>query len=148
VWVNNLAFTNTWIKSLLDNLEQNMDKEELVKTLEDCGRNCCKSSGFYKKAQESMEKSQNLDEFLNRLQRVWNHVHKEENRVYVVYEKCYCPLGRALAKQYPEQLRDFCNCSVGWVKEMFESAMKKPVKVELKKSIIRGDNMCRFEVAL
>jgi hypothetical protein len=31
---------------------------------------------------------------------------------------------------------------------MFESALKKPVKVELEKSIIRGDNLCRFKVTL
>jgi predicted hydrocarbon binding protein len=142
-----MSNANSWIKSLLDNLES-LDNETVVKVLEDCGRSCCRSSGYYKKALDSMSKAKDVNEFVDRLGKAWSHLHREGEKVYVVYDRCYCPLGRALLKDYPNQLSLYCNCSRGWVREMFESALKKPVKVELEKSIIRGDELCRFKVTL
>jgi len=143
-----LSNANKWIKSILDDLDENVDEETRVKVLEDCGRNCCRSSGFYRKAQDSMSKAKDQNEFLDNLGKVWSHLKKEGKDVYIVYEKCYCPLGRTLLKDYPSQLSSYCNCSRGWIKEMFESALKKPVKVDLEKSIVRGDSLCRFKVIL
>ena len=143
-----MSNANRWIKSLLDNLKESLDDKTRIKVLENCGRKCCHSSGFYKKAQESMSKAKNNNEFLDKLGKVWSHLLREGENIYVVYDKCYCPLGRTLLKDYSGQLSLYCNCSRGWIKEMFESAIKKPVKVELEKSIIRGDNLCRFKVTL
>ena len=95
-----------------------------------------------------MSKAKDVNEFVDRLVKAWSHLHREGGNIYVVYDKCYCPLGRALLKDYPSQLSLYCNCSRGWVREMFESALKKPVKVELQKSIIRGDDLCKFKVTL
>ena len=142
-----MSNSNKWIKTLLSNLDS-IDKETGIKALEDCGRSCCRSSGYYKKAVESMSKAKDVDEFVDRLGKAWSHLHREGGNLYVVYDKCYCPLGRALMKDYPGQLSAYCNCSRGWIREMFESALKKPVKVELEKSVIRGDSLCRFKVTL
>ena len=142
-----MSNSGKWIKNLLNNLEK-MDGKKVFKVLEDCGRDCCRSSGYYKKAVESMSKAKDVDEFLDRLEKSWSHLHRKGGDIYVVYEKCYCPLGRALMKEYPGQLSAFCNCSRGWIREMFESALKKTVKVELQKSVIKGDNICRFKVTL
>jgi len=95
-----------------------------------------------------MSKAKDINEFLERLGKVWSHLQREGENIYVVYDKCYCPLGRALLKDYPGQLSSYCNCSRGWIREMFESALKRPVEVELEKSIIQGDNLCRFKVIL
>jgi len=51
-------------------------------------------------------------------------------------------------KDFPGQLSAYCNCSRGWIREKLESALKKPVKVELEKSVIQGDSLCRFKVTL
>jgi hypothetical protein len=95
-----------------------------------------------------MSKAKDLNEFLDKLGKVWSHLHREGENLYIVYKKCYCPLGRALLKDYPGQLSSYCNCSRGWIKEMFEYALKKPVKVELEKSIVHGDNLCRFRITI
>jgi predicted hydrocarbon binding protein len=42
----------------------------------------------------------------------------------------------------------YCNCSRGWAKALFEGATGKPVEVNMEKSIINGDDQCRFEVIL
>jgi hypothetical protein len=95
-----------------------------------------------------MSKAKDVNDFLDRLRKVWSHLQREGENLYVVYDKCYCPLGRALLKDYPAQLSSYCNCSRGWIREMFESALKKPVKVEIEKSIVRGDNLCKFKVTI
>jgi hypothetical protein len=42
----------------------------------------------------------------------------------------------------------YCYCSVGWVKEMFEQALERPVEVKVEASIRRGDETCRLRVLL
>jgi hypothetical protein len=116
---DNLSMTNRWIKSLLDNLDENLDQQTRVKVLENCGRNCCRSSGFYRKAQDNMSKARGTNEFLDMLGKDWTHLKREGENIYVVYDRCYCPLGRALLKDYPGQLSSYRNCSRGWIMEMF-----------------------------
>jgi hypothetical protein len=40
----------------------------------------------------------------------------------------------------------WCNCSVGWVKALFEGATGRSVGVILEKSVIKGDDGCRLMV--
>jgi predicted hydrocarbon binding protein len=42
----------------------------------------------------------------------------------------------------------FCNCSVGYQKEAFETIFGKPVQVALKESKLGGSKVCVFEVRL
>ncbi|MCK4478878.1 hypothetical protein KAU88_10215 [Candidatus Bathyarchaeota archaeon] len=42
----------------------------------------------------------------------------------------------------------YCNCSRGWAKELFEGVLGRPVGVIMEKSIIKGDDQCRFRIVL
>ena len=42
--------------------------------------------------------------------------------------------------------KTYCQCSVEFNKQFFESAFEKPVEVELKQSIINGGDYCEFEI--
>jgi predicted hydrocarbon binding protein len=133
-----------WIVSLMDSLDALVDEKTRVRVLENCGRNCIPRS-FVKRAKTCKEGARNNDEFLERLSKVWRHLQRDGDKVYVVYEKCYCPL----VKAYPDKLSPtFCNCSRGWVKELFESVLEKPVNVVLEKSIKQGNDICKFRVCL
>ncbi len=133
-----------WLKTLMEGLDNELDEETKVKILENCGRNCIPRS-FASKAKNCNKEAKNVDEFLERLGKVWKHVHREDGDVYVVYEKCYCPI----VKTYSGELSStWCNCSRGWTKELFEEALGKPVKVVLEKSVRQGDKECRFRVHL
>ena len=49
----------------------------------------------------------------------------------------------------PDRLPDtYCNCSRGWLLEVFENITGKPASVELLSSIRRGGADCRFVVRL
>jgi predicted ArsR family transcriptional regulator len=133
-----------WIVNLIDGLDKQVDKKIKMKILESCGRNCI-SQNFIKKAQSCKNRSKNKDEFLNQLMRIWKHLRREGNNIYVVYERCYCPLVKTYQGKLPAT---FCNCSLGWIRELFEKCLEKPVKVVLEKSIKKGDNICKFRVHL
>lgn len=57
--------------------------------------------------------------------------------------ECGCPL--VDPKRTPAL---FCNCSVGYQKESFETILGRPVKVALKESKLGGSTRCVFEVRL
>ncbi len=134
-----------WVCNLIAGLDEYADREILVKVLEQCGRKC-QSPAFIRKARSIYEKSDSIQEFLEKLSKVYKHLHRNGDNVHIVYPKCYCsivnkiPLGKLPAT--------YCNCSRGWAKALFEGALGKPVEVVMEKSIISGDNECRFKIVL
>ncbi len=123
-----------WISTLVDNLDSNVDKKTGIKILENCGRSCIPAS-FIKKARACKAKSADTKDFLDRLGKIWKHLQYDGNKIYVTYNQCYCPM----MKSYDGKLSpSFCNCSRGWIKELFESTLEKPVAVALEKSIKQG----------
>lgn len=73
---------------------------------------------------------------------VWN---KEKSIVTVTVAEgeCGCPL--VDSKRTPAL---WCNCSVGYQKEAFETIFERPTKVSLKASKLSGSKRCIFEVTL
>jgi hypothetical protein len=63
--------------------------------------------------------------------------------VTVAEGECTCPL--VDSKRTPPF---FCNCSVGYQKESFETVFGRPVQAALKASKLGGSNRCIFEVTL
>lgn len=63
--------------------------------------------------------------------------------VAVAEGECSCPM--VDSRRTPAF---FCNCSIGYQKEAFETVFGKPVKVVLKESKLGGSKRCIFEVTL
>lgn len=137
--------TEKWITNLMDGLDKNVDEKTIAKVLEQCGRQC-QSQSFIKKARGIYEKSKNTDDFLEKLGRVYKHLQKEGDNVYLVYSKCYCSQVNKIPKG--KLSGTYCNCSRGWAKALFEGATGRPVDVIMEKSIINGDNQCKFRIIL
>ena len=72
----------------------------------------------------------------------WN---KEKGIVTVTVAEgeCSCPM--VDSRRTPAF---FCNCSVGYQKEAFETIFGKPVQVSLKESKLGGSKVCVFQVTL
>jgi effector-binding domain-containing protein len=65
----------------------------------------------------------------------------ERKRAY-----CFCPLVRNhLDGGMPDM---FCYCGSGWYRQQWEGAIGKPVKIDIVESILRGDDVCRFDIHL
>jgi predicted hydrocarbon binding protein len=111
--------------------------------LEQCGRQC-QSQSFIKKAKGIYEKSNGIDDFLEKLGRVYKHLEREGDKIYIVYPKCYCSQVNKIPKR--KLSGTYCNCSRGWAKTLFEGALSRPVEVVKEKSIINGDSECKFRI--
>jgi len=134
-----------WFEAAMASLEKCVDEKTRVNLLENCGRACAHHSPFVKHARTIRESRKKIDELLDQLSRqtkgqvVWQRV---GNSVQVVYKRCFCPLrGAGLV-----QSSTFCNCSAGWLREVFETASGKPAKVEILETIGQGDSVCKFTI--
>jgi predicted hydrocarbon binding protein len=131
-----------WIERLMNMMEERVDEQTRAKVLEECGRSCLPRS-FLRTVQASRQEAENEEEFLKSLSKVWTHFKRDGDRLYAVYEKCYCPLVRS----YPGHLsKSFCNCSRGWIKELLEQTLGRPVEVDILSTIARGDDVCRLQI--
>jgi predicted hydrocarbon binding protein len=138
------GLSSKWVANVLDALDGMVDEETRVRVLESCGRKCIGGS-FLVKAQALAKKSKNTEEFLEKMNKIWKHLHVDKDGVFVVYGQCYCPM----VKSYKGKLSpSFCNCSVGWIKELFERSLNKPVKVEKLGTIKQGSKQCKFKITL
>jgi predicted ArsR family transcriptional regulator len=137
--------TERWIATLMDGLSKNVDEETLAMVLEQCGRQC-QSQSLVKKARSIYQRSGNVEDFLQKLGQVYKHLHKEGGKVYIIYPRCYCSQVNKIPKGRLSGI--YCNCSRGWAKALLEGALGRPVEVIMEKSIINGDDQCRFRVEL
>jgi predicted ArsR family transcriptional regulator len=137
--------TEKWITSLIAALDEHVDEKTRAKILEQCGRQC-QSQSFIKKARNIYQKSRNIDEFLDKLSEVYKHLHREGDKTYIIYPKCYCSQANKIP---PRKLSaTYCNCSRGWAKALFEGALGRPVEVIMEESIIKGNKQCKFRIIL
>jgi len=134
-----------WIGNMIERIENYVSPKLCTKIMERCGRKCCGIT-TRKNAKQFMSESKSIKEFLNKLNK-----HgigggrlrlKGKNTVTGGYDRCYC--GQVKKTQKPFPTKTYCQCSVGWYKQLFESALGKEVEVELISSIITGAKTCEF----
>jgi len=135
--------TTRWIKNMLQSLDACLDEAAKTEVMESCGRACARG-GVIGTARKF---SGDLQGFLDRMAQ-WvgkDNVRHEGSVIHLVYPRCLCPTVAQDSSRLPD---DYCLCSRGWLKEMFETVTGKPVEVELRHSIKRGADSCRFTVRL
>jgi predicted hydrocarbon binding protein len=133
-----------WLIDLLKEVEGNISAERLTQILETRGRSCIPDA-MISKAKKAAKDTKNDAEFLDNLAKVYPMLKREGDDVYVVYPECYCPGMKGFKGEVPHS---YCYCSVGWVKEIFEQALKRPIEVKLESSVLRGDKECKLRVLL
>lgn len=99
-----------------------------------------------RKPKKIYKKSEILDEFLDKFGRVYENLHREGDKVCIIYPKCYCPNVNKIPQG--KLSATYCNCSRGWVKTLFEGALGRQVEVIMEKTIINGDEQCKFRIVL
>lgn len=58
---------------------------------------------------------------------------------------CHCAIARSSLDDIPST---FCHCGAGWYRQIWEGILDKPVRVEILKSLTRGDDTCQFAIHL
>lgn len=140
-----LKRTNAVLNSIIRGLEK-VDLETRKKIMELCGEACAREDGDLEIAKRIAEETTDEEEILTRVNKeipwcgIWT---LKDNIIQCTCAKCGCPLVR---HKVADLTGTFCLCSRGWVKKIFETLLKKPVDVELEKSIGLGDKLCKFVV--
>ena len=75
---------------------------------------------------------------------------RAENDKIKRFHYCHCGWVRAsIPKSDEEQISPmFCNCSGGWHKVPFEAIFEQTLKVDVVKSVLKGDDICLFAIHL
>ncbi len=81
-------------------------------------------------------------EFLDRLCEVWR-LKKENDHYFIVFDQCYCPL---VNKDIENASQTMCYCTLGSLKHKFKISLGRDIEVIMLKTVLRGDNECRFEI--
>ena len=141
-----LRVIGTWVATLLDALDENLNKESKEAILETCGRECARR-GFKKVALKYKGDLKGLISEINR-QLADSIEFDDFDGIVRIYGKknssCNCPIVRSAASLSGS----ICMCSQGWHKEIFETVTGRPVWIEPEKTVVRGDDRCIHAIYL
>jgi hypothetical protein len=138
-----------WIRETIGRLDELVGETTAREIMQECGRACFGSNNSTT-VRKLMEKSSSLEDFIAQL----NARHlgggrlivRDQNTICGGYDRCYC--GQVKQTKQPFPNLTYCHCSTGWYRQLFESALEKPVRVEILQSIISGSNSCEFIIHL
>jgi len=137
-------FKEEYLRTLMENIEKELDEKTRTKLMEECGRACARRGPLFKQAQKYKGDVKSFVQDMAQLLGKENAV-LDGDTVRWGYPRCFCEL----VADGPDRLpAAYCLCSVGWVLEMFETVAQKPVRVELVQSVKRGALSCKFLVRL
>lgn len=151
-------FSQIWIKRFMDNLGNSFDKEEAENLMELNGKTCFLGSLEHRKIKKEEIAAVSPEDLAAGINSYageeaasingnvinFRYVNNPEG-LKVEDGFCLCPF----VESGPEGLSPlYCHCSVGYVKEMFETYLKKNVAVELLSSLKRGDKTCSFRITI
>ena len=69
-----------------------------------------------------------------------------ENEKRAAY--CHCGRLREAIRAGMTMSRTYCYCGAGWYKQLWEGILGQPVRVEVLKSVLQGDDRCSFAIYL
>ncbi|MBM3297995.1 MAG: hypothetical protein FJY83_10420 [Candidatus Aminicenantes bacterium] len=133
-------FKQAYLLALMENMEKQLDENTRRALMESCGRACARRGGLLKTAEACRG---DVQKFVAAFAKLVGPelAFVEGETVHWGYPRCFCELVADGPERLPET---YCRCSVGWVKEMFETVMGKPVRVDLVQSVKSGASSCRF----
>lgn len=138
-----------YIREMVKRMKQIIGVRKTWKILVSCGRMCCGVT-TRKVARKTIQESKSLQDFINRLNK--RHIGggrlklQDANTITGGYDRCYC--GMVSKTRTPFLDLTYCHCSTGWYKQLFETALERPVKVKILKSIISGAKTCKFVIKI
>ncbi|MCU0291156.1 MAG: DUF6144 family protein [Thermoanaerobaculaceae bacterium] len=148
-----IEFAEGWVQRLLDTMDTMLDPQTRSGLMQACGRACYAQA--FGVAPDEKPAPEVLERFLEGGRD--RGVRREGDTVYFQYDTvnpqgigipdgvCLCPF----VESGPERLSaTYCQCSAGYVREMFERIAGAPVAVEVLESVRTGGKLCRFKVNL
>jgi hypothetical protein len=137
-----LAFARYQVAKMVGYMAAEPTAPACARILEDTGRECARLGGLSTRFKGDPEG------YFATARKNWGTEFSWDREkgvvtVTVAEGECSCPL--VDAKRTPPF---FCNCSVGYQKESFETVFGRPIQAALKASKLGGSKRCVFEVTL
>jgi hypothetical protein len=135
-------FVRNWMTDLFESMEKELDEPTRVRVMAGCGRGCFRRFSF--KQDIARLGSGSVDKLVDAYKKNFE-VWKEGDLVHIRYgavnNQCYCPA----ARYHPARPNDMhCECTRATHQTIFETALGRPVKVEVRESFRRGGKTCHF----
>jgi len=143
--------TAAWWRHAGERLENEVGTDKSATVMRACGSKCC-GNGQRETAKKMMAESSSLIDFFDKLSKykvkdgVLEYKLIDTNTIIAKHNKCFCGQVKESSEQFSN--KTYCQCSVEFNKQFFESALGKHVDVELKQSIINGGDFCEFVVKI
>jgi len=136
------AFVNHWLTDLFDTIDAELDPATRRKLMDGCGRGCFRRHKFKQDIAEAGKGD------VGRLVAAYQKnflVWREGDLIHIAYgtgkNTCFCPA----ARRRPARPNDLhCECTRATHQTVFETALGRPVRVELVETVRRGGNRCHL----
>ncbi len=135
-------FISGWLTDLFEAMDTQLDEETKVKVMAGCGTGCFRRHSF--KTDIARDGKGDINKLLAAMKRNFE-VWREGDAVHIRFgqevKQCYCPVARL----HPTRPHDMhCECTRATQQAIFETALERPVKVEIVESLRRGAKTCHF----
>lgn len=135
-------FVKNWMEDLFDSMYAELDEATRARVMAGCGRGCFRRFQFKQDiARLGKGSVESLVQAYKKNFEVW----QEKDLVHIRYgaenKQCYCPA----ARYHPAKPHDaHCECTRATHQAIFETALERPIKVEVVESLRRGGKTCHF----
>ena len=138
-----------WMRRMIGRMERTIGTRKTAHVMQACGRMCCGVTSR-KRAAAVRKQSPALNDIISELNRIRLGGGRlkiiDEHTIKGGYDRCYCGLVSKTRNKFPSL--NYCTCSTGWYQQLFETALGRPVKVEITRSIIAGAKTCEFVIRI
>ncbi len=148
-----MKFAQKWVRRFFDSFDKYVDEKERKETMESCGRSC-----FLGSIEGRKIATMDIDTFIEAINKSTGEVAATRDGNVVDFRYIGDPKGLKVEDGYclcpfvesgPDGLSGtYCDCSVGYVSEMFRTYTGRAGSVELLESLKRGGKACRFRITL
>ena len=126
---------------LVQTMSETLDEKTMCSIFEAIGRKCAMEFNNVIAPYKD-----NPEAFLESIQKQWVETaqYDKEAGILQIVDKstsCTCPF--VDKKLTPAA---FCNCTIGWQKQAYETVFGKKVDVKIEESILRGGTRCKFKI--
>ena len=149
-----------WLKDLMDNMDTILEHGTKIELMNACGRSCYVNA--FGVASEKAVSPQLAEAWMKYLRDAgfeiqengsatvvyfgWKRDHQNPSTGLILKDGyCMCELAESIPKGLSPT---FCNCSAGYIGEMFRRYLGKTVRVEIVETLITGGSECRFKVEI
>jgi hypothetical protein len=148
-----------WTKGAMERLDSIAGQEARFSVMEECGHRCAMVNhapidGMIARRRRSADEEAFIQAELRspmkgvRLEREGQVIRQYYTpRAFGRGMRCYCSLANGLPEDQVMS-STYCHCSLAFVREMWQEALGRPVRVELLKTALTGSNECEFAMRI